>query len=438
MHWTGKEISKFLGIKNYSQDWEISGISTDTRTIKKGDLFVALKGENFNGEDFLAKAKEAGAVAALVSRKRDLDFPQIELPDTLRALQKLAGKYREEIDTEVVAITGSNGKTTTKEITAKILREEAKTFATKGNLNNDIGMALSLLSIAEDDNFAVIEMGASHPDDISRLMPVVNPDVSLITNVSGAHLQGFGSMNALISAKTAIYREADGIIVVNNDLIQAESWKQEFSLRPIFTYGIEKPSQITAIDIAPDGSVFTLKIGNEKAEIAWDLRGKHNVYNALAACSVAFACGLDIMQMACALEGFYLKNSRMQEFKVGRHSFFDDTYNANPASFRAGIEVVSLAQNPLIIAGKMAELGQDSEILHRGVYEYAQKKGITNFWTLNAPEYGGEDFSSMEEIADALIKLMKKVKNLTVLVKGSRSAQMERLFKLAQLEEYRK
>ena len=438
MNWTAEKIYKILNLKNEENlSFEIKGISTDSRSIKAGDLFIALKGEKFNGEDFLEQVKNAGAAAALVHNARNIDFPQIEVPDTLRALQKLAGEYRDEIDAKVIAITGSNGKTTTKEITAKILSEEAKTFATKGNLNNDIGMPLSLLSIAEDDVFAVIEMGASHPDDISRLMPVVRPDISLITNISGAHLQGFGSLHAVMEAKTAIYKETNGIMVINNDLIQAQSWKEQFADRPAYTYGIEKEAQVKALELADYAIVWTLQIGREKAEIQWDLKGKHNVYNALAACAIAYACGLDVMQMACALEGFYLANSRLQEIKIERHTFYDDTYNANPASFRAGIDVIALAQNPLVIAGKMAELGEDSELLHKGVYEYAQKKGISNFWSLNAPEYGGENFNSMEELAQALLNTMKRIKNLTVLVKGSRSAKMERLFNELGMEKVR-
>lgn len=426
------------GILHGSADWQCGNISTDTRTLKAGDVFVALRGENFVGEDFLASAQSLGAVAAIVQELRAVDIPQIVVKDTLQALSALALARRMRSQATVFALTGSNGKTSTKEMLARILSQAGETLATQGNLNNDIGVPLTLLRLNGQERFAVIEMGANHIGEIAHLTQIARPDIALITNVGAAHLQGFGSLEGVAQAKSELYRHSDAALVINADLLWAENWQKEFAHRKIKTFSLSKQADITALSIADDGSQFRFSLEGEIGEVRWHLRGKHNVANALAACAAAHFAGLGLPEMLKALNGLQLQQSRLSAFHYGQHLIYDDTYNANPASFYAGIDVIAQAPNALVIAGAMAELGEESERLHRSVAQYAQAKGIARFWSLNAPAYGAENFSSLDALASAFKQLLATETAMTVLVKGSRSAQMERLFVAAELDELRK
>lgn len=421
-----------------NSDWLCQAVSTDTRSLQAGDVFVALRGANFTGEDFLAAAATAGAAAAIVQEAHPIDIPQIVVKDSLQALKDLAAARRARSRATFIALTGSNGKTSTKEMLARILAQRGKTLATLGNLNNDIGVPLTLLRLQGDEDFAVIEMGANHIGEIRRLVEIARPDIALITNVAAAHLQGFGSLEGVAEAKSEIYRYSEAALVVNAALPWAAQWRQAFADRRIKTFSLTGDGDIIAPFVAPDGSRFSLSVAGETAEIAWQLRGRHNVANALAACAAAYLAGLSLSDMAQALNGLVLQQSRLSAFRFGRHVIYDDSYNANPASFQAGIDVIAAAPNALVIAGAMGELGADSEALHREVAEYARAKGVVRFWSLNAPAYGTQDFSSLEALAAAFRMALAEEEALTVLVKGSRSAQMERLFAAAQLEDYRK
>ncbi|MBR1375830.1 MAG: UDP-N-acetylmuramoyl-tripeptide--D-alanyl-D-alanine ligase [Cardiobacteriaceae bacterium] len=427
---SGLVLSLCQGKRNKKASWRAVGVSTDSRKIEKGNLFIALRGDNFDGADFLAEVAKKGAVAALVEKIRpEIDFPQIEVKDTLLALRRLAGFHRRRFQNiKITAITGSNGKTTSKEILGQIFKSRAPTLITEGNLNNDIGVPLTLLALRPEHQFAVVEIGASHRGDIARLMPTVAADCVAVSSIAPAHLQGFGNLDGVIAAKSEIFAKSSAVMVVNADLLAAEIWKKNFPTRQKIHFSLNGKTEVRAENIAADGSSWTLILGTEKADIAWNLHGKHNVANALLAASCAKKFGFTCAEIAAALQDFSLANSRLTAIKCGKHLIFDDTYNANPASFRAGIDLLANYENTLVIAGKMGELGQESEQLHREVREYAEEKKIQNFWSLEAVEYGGENFQDLSKLQTALQELLSKSNNsLTVLVKGSRSAKMERV-----------
>lgn len=439
--WTAKEIATIVGgYLRGSDDWRALEVSTDTRTLTAGQLFIALRGEHFCGEDFLQTAQERSAVAAMVQEYREIDIPQIVVNDTLTALQMLAAARRKQSNAFIIGLTGTNGKTSTKEMLYRILSAQGKTLATVGNLNNDIGVPLTLLRLQNEHRFAVIEMGANHPRDIERLVKIVCPDVAVITNVSAAHLQGFGSLDGVAAAKSEIYRFSSGALVVNADLPQAAAWLQEFSHRSIQTFALEQSAQWTAADISDNGQRFTLMHLAQRAEIAWQLCGRHNVANALAATAAASFAGVSLAQSAQALQGLRLQQSRLVALHVRHHTLYDDTYNANPASFKAAIEVIKTAAHSLVIAGKMGELGAQSAALHAEVAAFAREKGIKHFWALSAPDYaaGFPDarlFEDVEAVNQALRDILAGEKPYTVLVKGSRSACMERVIAALDIEK---
>lgn len=429
--WTAAEIASITqGTLRGDSAWQALEVSTDTRQITSGQLFLALNGANFRGADFVAKAKAQGAVAAVVDTPCAVDLPQIVVRDTLEALQALAVERRNRSGAKFIALTGSNGKTTTKEMLARILARVAPTLATQGNLNNDIGVPLTLLRLRDSDAFAVIEMGANHPDDIRHLVSLARPDVALITNVAAAHLEGFGSLEGVFKTKSDIFKYSDGAIVYNDDLAFAPRWQETFASRVKRRFSIAHKADVWASDITADGSsAFSLHIGDKSAAIAWQMRGKHNVANALAACAAADLLGITIDIMASALQNLALHQSRLSAYEIGAHTLYDDTYNANPASFKAGIDVVATAKNSLVIAGSMGELGAQSDALHQKVADYGRARGVNEFWAVNAPQYGdsARHFATLEETVAALKKVLAQETPYSILVKGSRSARMERV-----------
>ena len=393
---------------HYGADFQALDVSSDSRNLRAGELFVALRGANFRGEDFLAAAKGRGAVAAIVAEYQPkVDLPQIVVADTLVALQALARDRRARCQAQFFAITGSNGKTSTKEMLQRLLQTRGQTLATIGNLNNDIGVPLTLLRLRDEDRFAVIEMGANHPGEIARLATLTRPDVALITNVAPAHLAGFGSLEGVIAAKSEIYAYSDGAIVLNLDLPAAARWQDQFRDRPQYTFSLNLDADVTAHDLAADGSRFVLHVDGADYPVQWQLVGRHNIMNALAACTAA----------------------RLAAIRVGAHTIYDDTYNANPASFKAAIDVLAAAPQSLVIAGAMGELGAEEVALHHDVATYAATRGISAFWSVGdglAQEYGADrHFADTASAGAALAAYLADAPATVVLVKGSRSARME-------------
>lgn len=440
--WQAKEIAEIVKAKDHfgEQNWEALDVSTDTRNLSKGALFVALRGANFKGEDFLAQAKEKGAVAAIVQEvNREIDLPQIAVRSSLQALADLAAERRQRSQAVVIGLTGSNGKTSTKEMLTRIFSQAGETLSTIGNLNNDIGVPLTLLRLRDEHRFAIIEMGANHLGEIAYLTKIAQPNIALVTNVSAAHLEGFGSLEGVAQTKSELYKNSYEKIVINADLPWANDWLAQYESRPKITFSLKGNGDIIPNFMSEDGQHFVVNIANQKMTVDWNLYGRHNVENALAACATAVLAGLSIEQMSAGLNGLSLKQSRLSVFSVNQHRIYDDTYNANPASFKAGIDVLASSGGEiLVIAGAMAELGENSAQLHQEVAQYARKQGVTRFWSLNAKNYEAENFTSLEALAEALKNLLALEPMQTILVKGSRSAAMERVFIAADLEKYRK
>ncbi|MHB1098897.1 MAG: UDP-N-acetylmuramoyl-tripeptide--D-alanyl-D-alanine ligase [Burkholderiales bacterium] len=441
------EIAAVLGAGRIGANVEFFGVSTDSRKIARGDLFVALKGANHDGAEFVPIAGQAGAVAAIVERQVESAIPLLVVKDARLALGKLAAFWRSRFGIPVIAITGSNGKTTVKEMLASILREKGEVLATKGNLNNDIGLPLTLLGLRREHRFAVIEMGMNHPGEIEYLCSVARPDFALVTNAASAHLEGLGSVAAVARAKGEIFEglKQDGAAIINADDAYAPLWRGLAKGRRIVDFGLNGGAGVTARYVLDEyGSDIVLN--TPKGEIGTRLQvpGLHNVRNALAAAAAASAAGIDAKAIGQGLAKFAGVAGRMQR-KTGRKGaiLVDDTYNANPDSVRAAIAWLSNAKGKtLLILGDMGELGPDSSKLHGEIGIAARDAGIGALLTLGkASKAAAVTFGKGANHFEAIETLVGKAQGLlepgmTVLVKGSRFMKMERV--VEQLEEREK
>lgn len=443
--WTADDIVDITDGKLHGHYFSALNISTDSRQLALGDVFLALSGEHFRGEDFVASARANGAVAAIVHTVQAVDIPQIVVKDTLVALSALANARREAVKTTVIALTGTNGKTSTKEMLKRILALKGKTLATLGNLNNAIGVPLTLLRLRDYHDYAVIEMGANHGGEIAHLTTLARPEIVGITNVSAAHLQGFGSYEGVVKAKSEIYTHSQAALALNNDLPCASEWRSRFKGRPQRSFALSAEADISAKAISADTKSFTLVIDKQSYPITWQLSGQHNIANALCACALADLVGIEGETMQQALTGLALKQARLSAYPIGIHTVYDDTYNANPASFRAAIDVLAQAENTLVIAGDMGELGEQASALHQAVGAYAREQTISQFWCVGAYAQaydagfqGARQFKTLADMVAPLQALLSATDKWTVLVKGSRSARMERIFSLSTLSEQMK
>ncbi len=426
----------------YGKNVTFNMVSTDTRTIQPGDLFVALTGPNFDGHDFINTAKEKNAAAALISKNIKCELPTLQVEDTRKALGKMAKHHRNQFDLPVVAITGSCGKTTTKTMVASILSQKATTLSSLKSLNNDIGVPLTLLRLTPDYKYAVIEMGANHPGEIHYLTHIAKPYVAMVNNVAPAHLEGFGSVKGVASAKSEIFEGLvdGGYAVVNADDEFADFIKDRAKGSNIITYGVQNPADIFARNVLLDESGypnFTLIKGNEKIDILLPVLGEHNVMNALAAAAVSTALGFDLQSIKSGLENMEPVDMRLiRREGMNGSVIFDDTYNANPLSFDAALRV--LARNKgekILVIGDMGELGSNADKYHQEIGLKAKNLGINklfavgNFSRLAVEAFGGgaRHFTSHEFLIKALTDLLAP--GVAVLVKGSRKAQMETVVK---------
>jgi UDP-N-acetylmuramoyl-tripeptide--D-alanyl-D-alanine ligase len=427
-----------LHSRYHGRDVVFNGVSTDTRTLKQGDLFVALTGPRFDGHLFLAEALGAGAAGAMVSRQIETTLPTIEVEDTRIALGSLASFWRAQFNIPLVAVTGSNGKTTVKNMIASIFGQSAPVCATQGNLNNDIGVPLTLLMLRKEHRHAVIEMGMNHRGEIAYLSNLAKPTVAVITNAAHAHLEGLGSVEQVAQAKGEIFSGlADtGIAVINADDPFSKLWRDLAAPRQVMTFGMENPADVSAEYQPTDGgSLVSMKTTEGDIEMQLPLLGKHNVMNALTAATASIAGGASLADIRNGLEKLQAVSGRL-EIKKGINGarILDDTYNANPDSVGAGLQVLREANGErVLVLGDMAELGQASEEIHRRVGELARRVGVHRLFAVgplsrhaaSAFGKGGKHFASQEEAADALLDVLHS--DMTVLVKGSRSMHMERV-----------
>src|SRR5574340_583816 len=436
-------------------DVRFAAVSTDSRKIRAGDLFVALRGEHFDGCEFVVQAAQSGAVASLVNSDSYELHPSVLSPqssillveDTRLALGQLAAYWRTQFDIPLAAITGSNGKTTVKEMLAAILRTAAGSdnavLATQGNLNNDIGMPLTLLQLDAQHRYAVIEMGMNHPGEIDYLTRIACPDVALITNASGAHLAGLGTVEAVAQAKGEIFAglKHQGTAVINADDDHAPLWRTLAGSHPLLEFGLGGMTRRAQADVTgqwqPQGAGLRLDAHTPSGDFSADLQvpGAHNARNALAATAAAIALNVPLEVIAMGLEKFGGVAGRLQR-KAARHGavLIDDTYNANPPSMRAAIGVLAQSGGRrVLVMGDMGELGEDAAMLHAGIGTEARSAGIEKLFALGALSIhavrafgcGAEHFERIEDLYKALEDELDE--DVTVLVKGSRFMKMERV-----------
>lgn len=423
-----------------------SRVSTDSRRTVPGDLFVALTGPNFDGHDFVAAAAASGAVAALVSRQLDVALPQIVVDDTLKSLGDLATAWRAQFFLPVIGVTGSTGKTTVKQMMASILAERGEVLATEGNLNNEIGVPLTLLRLRKEHRFAVIEMGANHVGEIARLAAIARPDVGLITNAGEAHLEGFGGIEGVVEGKGEMYAGVvdGGVCVINGDQPWSDEWKQRAGARRKVTFGLNPANDFhvdSAIIEDAAGLRFEMVTPLGRQLVQVPLQGGHNVANALAAAAAAWAAGADLQSVETGLAKVANVGGRMHlENLRNGVVLVDDTYNANPLSMRAAIDWLTKdGRRGWLVMGDMGELGEEARSMHEEIGEYARYRGVERLYchgelsaTACAVFDDGRAYESVEKLIDGLKAGLEP--GVTVLVKASRSARMERV--VAALREW--
>ena len=416
-----------------------SGVSTDSRTLVPGELFVALRGERFDAHEHVAEAERRGAVALVCSRQVDATVPVVTVDDTERALGVIAGLHRSLFSGVVVALTGSAGKTTTKEMIAAILATAGPVLATRGNLNNEIGVPLTLFRLEHAHRYAVIEMGAGKPGDIAYLAAIAKPRVSLLTNALPAHLERLGSLDEVARTKGAIYESLPegGVAILNADDDYAAYWGGLAGARRIVRFSAQAKAgadvRAGRVVLADGCAAFRLELPGEAVDVRLSLPGVQQVANALAAAAVAHALGVPAADISRALAAIEAPAGRMQRRTgSGGALILDDTYNANPGSVRAAIDTLAGFRGTRVLAlGNMAELGADAGALHHGVGLHARARGIDRVFVTgpNAAEVargfgGGADVhATRDSLARALAAF--DVPGNVILVKGSRSAAME-------------
>jgi len=437
--------AKALNAETSGADVTFTGVTTDSRAVAAGDLFVALKGERFDGHNYVKQVMEQGAVAALVERRDPAwgDFPLLVVKDARLALGELAGHWRSIFSIPVVALTGSSGKTTVKEMIAAILREQAgdqAVLATKGNLNNDIGMPLTLLGLRDTHRYAVIEMGMNHPGEIAYLSGIARPDVALVINAQAAHLAGLGTVEAVARAKGEIFEglAANGTAVINADDLHAALWQGLAAGHRVIRFGLQQPAEVSAsFTLQPLVSQIEMVTPTGKFAVALPVPGEHNVRNALAAATVAQALGVDNATIAAGLAKVASVKGRLRTNPcLHGATLIDDTYNANPGSVRAAIAVLAgLPGKKVLVLGDMGELGENARALHGEIGAAAKAAGIDLLFTLGdlsaaaaqAFGEGGRHFEYIEDLLHDIENLLAP--EVTVLVKGSRFMRMERVVK---------
>lgn len=427
-------------------DVPISGVSIDTRTLCAGDTFIALVGPNFDGHEFVLQAEEAGAQACVVSRKIEGAKKSVLLVnDTYDALNALARICRENYSGCVAAITGSCGKTTIKGMLQSICEQAGRCVATKGNLNNLIGVPLTLVRLNNTFDYAVVEAGTSVVGEIPALAGLIQPDVALVSNIMPAHVEGFGSVENIAKEKVALYQalNKEGVAVLNLDDDFVDYFKSEtkagkkigFTLQGNVSgvEGVDETIGVSIVEHDNAGSpTICLKIEKNDYLLTLGVLGEHNVANAAAAAAVARAMNIGAAEIVEGLKQFSGEKRRMQLFK-GAHgeSVVDDSYNANPGSVKAAIDYLSEYEDSILVMGDMAELGSSAETEHKKIGDYAREAGIRSLFATGvlaneAVSAFGVNAVWCESQAELLEKLVSRIKkNSVVLVKGSRSARME-------------
>ncbi|MCD7854311.1 MAG: UDP-N-acetylmuramoyl-tripeptide--D-alanyl-D-alanine ligase [Clostridiales bacterium] len=440
---TLKEVEKACGGRLIGADRAISGVSTDTRTVGEGDLFFAIKGERFDGHNFIGSLPEKKAEAFVSQEEVESDLPYVLVDDTLKALGDLAAYYRGLFDIPVVGITGSVGKTTTKDMIASVLSAKFNTVKTDKNFNNHIGLPMTVFKTEETTEALVLEMGMNHFGEISYLGKIAKPDIAVITNSGVSHIEYLGSREGILKAKCEIFEslKPNGKKVLNGDCDMLNTLREAHP--DALFYGFDpKKDLVFAEDIeylSLEKTKFTAVIEGEKIPVELKTSGRHMVLNALAAMTCGKLLGLSPQEIKKGIEGFVSPDKRMNIIHTEKYTLIDDTYNANPQSVKAGISAIApLEGRKAVILGEMLELGEGSPDYHREVGEYAAKEGIDTVvgignenvlkLTLGA-SFGGAKkvfyYETKEEFYNNIKKILKR--NDTVLIKASRGARFEEI-----------
>lgn len=458
---TVREAARVLHTEYDGEDRHFLSVSTDSRTLKRGDLFMALSGKNYDGCQFISDAEEKGAVAAVIAQGglRAYEFkphiPLIQIQNPLLGLGQLAAYWRERFSMPVIGVTGSNGKTTVKEMIASICRyatvngptdnwsegSESVVLATEGNLNNEIGVPQMLLRLKNTHRYAVIEMGMNHVGEIAYLSKMTKPHVAVITNAGAAHIEGLGSVEAVANAKGEIFGglEQDGVAIINADDAHASLWRKLAGNKRFIDFGLGKHAQVSA-EYCPDsfGSRVMMKLADQReVDIMLQVPGLHNVRNALAASAAAIGLGIEKEKIVAGLESFSGVPGRMQR-KIGLNqaALIDDTYNANPESVRAALNtLVTMPGRKFLVLGDMGELGEQAIDLHHSIGREAHLAKLDGIFTLGelsecAAKAFGKGAKHFTDIGDLVAELESMLApDAIFLIKGSRFMQMERIVK---------
>lgn len=427
-----------LGATRRGADVQFTGVDTDSRRTELGTLFVALRGARFDGHEFVDQAAARGAAAAMVSRELHAGLPLLQVGDTRRALGELAALWRQGGAASLIAVTGSNGKTSVKEMLAAILAHCGPVLATRGNRNNDIGLPLTLLELRDRHRYAVVEMGANHFGEIDYLTRIARPDVALITNAGAAHLEGFGSVAGVARAKAEIFGgvAAGGTAVINADDPCSELWREAAAALRTLTFGLRQRADVSAHwQPSGEGSRMELHTPGGDCALQLPLPGVHNVMNALAAAAAALAAGAGLEEIRRGLEAVRPVRGRLHwRGSLAGVGLLDDTYNANPTSLDAALEVLVTAPGEKwLVLGDMAELGGETEALHEQAGRLARAAGVDRLYAVGPASAAAVDGfgAGARHFTDwrALVEQLRRdwPQRGTVLVKGSRSMHMERI-----------
>ena len=443
---TLSQLTDILNGELQGADITLDAVTTDTRKLTPGCLFVALKGERFDAHDFADQAKAGGAGALLVSRPLDIDLPQLIVKDTRLAFGELAAWVRQQVPARVVALTGSSGKTSVKEMTAAILSQCGNTLYTAGNLNNDIGVPMTLLRLTPEYDYAVIELGANHQGEIAWTVSLTRPEAALVNNLAAAHLEGFGSLAGVAKAKGEIFSglPENGIAIMNADNNDWLNWQSVIGSRKVWRFSPNAANSdftATNIHVTSHGTEFTLQTPTGSVDVLLPLPGRHNIANALAAAALSMSVGATLDAIKAGLANLKAVPGRLFPIQLAENQLLlDDSYNANVGSMTAAVQV--LAEMPgyrVLVVGDMAELGAESEACHVQVGEAAKAAGIDRVLSVGKQSHAistaggdGEHFADKTALITRLKSLIAEQQVITILVKGSRSAAMEEVVRALQ------
>lgn len=437
------QAAAILGLKSFPHDTLFQGVSIDTRTLEPGNLFVAIPGDRVDGHDFIEEARNKGATGAIVTRRVESSLPQILVENIVIALGQLSAAWRQQFTLPIVAVTGSNGKTTLKNMIAAIMTaachgNETEVLATKGTLNNHLGLPLTLLRLDKSHRYAAIEMGMNHFGEIAYLTNLTRPNVAVITNAAAAHLEGVGNVAGVARAKAEIFSglPQNGIAILNRDDAFYSYWLEQVGNHASISFGFSPEADVTAlVHESIHSQHITVNTPKGSIDIQLPLLGKHNVLNTLAATAAALAVGISLHAIKAGLEGIQPAPGRLQLHTLANGvKIIDDTYNANPFSLQAAVDTLAtFAGKKILVLGDMRELGTEAALLHHSAGETIRQAGIDYLFTYgelssNTSQAFGEGayhFNEQEKLVNALKPFLYN--QTTILVKGSRSMRMEKV-----------